>query len=151
MLKWFSTSPDTSLAKIKEFATQVRSGCLECRITEIDEQSPYSSIMHDLNDFLDQVESVFREMDACVQAAKEGKDYRNVFEEGYRGVFKQYAAHAKSHVDGILKAHNSEIVFRLAEMGGGLRAFWKCFKNCLIGLNNVWKIKNWPKTLRETL
>ncbi len=121
MRKWFSTNPDTSLAKIKEFATQIRSGYLECRITEIDEQSPYSSIMHDLNDFLDQVESVFREMDACVQAAKEGKDYRNVFEEGYRGVFKQYAAHAKSHVDGILKAHNSEIVFRLAEMGGGAK------------------------------
>ncbi|GMB95698.1 hypothetical protein NHP22001_02870 [Helicobacter sp. NHP22-001] len=121
MLKWFSTSPDVSLAKIQKFAAQIRDGYLECRMTEIDEAGPYSQIMHDLNDFLDQVESVFREMNACVQAAKEGKDYRNVFEEGYRGIFKQYATHAKSHVDGIIKANNSEIVLRLAEMGGGAK------------------------------
>ncbi|BCZ17878.1 hypothetical protein NHP190003_11600 [Helicobacter sp. NHP19-003] len=121
MLKWFDTRPDTSLDQIKEFAAQIKDGYLECRLIDIDEASPYSQVMHDLNDFLDQVESVFREMDACVQAAKEGKDYRNVFEEGYRGIFKQYAVHAKSHVDGIIEANNREIVLRLVEMGGGAK------------------------------
>ncbi|CRF48140.1 methyl-accepting chemotaxis protein [Helicobacter heilmannii] len=120
MCKWFK-SQDTSLDKLKEFTAKIRDGYLECRLTGIDEESPCSQAMHDLNDFLDQVESVFREMDACVQAAKEGKDYRNVFEEGYRGIFKQYAAHAKSHVEGIIKTNNSEIVLHLAEMGGGAK------------------------------
>ncbi|BEG58031.1 hypothetical protein NHP21005_17190 [Helicobacter sp. NHP21005] len=123
MLKWFDTSPDASLDKFKEFAAQIRNGNLECRLMDIDEENPYSQVMHDLNDFLDQVEAVFREMDAGVQAAKEGKDYRNILEEGYRGVFKRYVAHIKSHVDGIIEANNREIVLRLVEMGGGLRAF----------------------------
>ncbi|BDQ27465.1 hypothetical protein ASB1_11410 [Helicobacter heilmannii] len=136
MCKWFK-SQDTSLDKLKEFTAKIRDGYLECRLTGIDEESPCSQAMHDLNDFLDQVESVFREMDACVEAAKEGKDYRNVFEEGYRGIFKQYAAHAKSHVEGIIKTNNSEIVLHLAEMGGGLRAFWRYSLSYPIGSSNA--------------
>lgn len=121
MLKLFEKQQDASLQKIQDFVSSVRDGHLEVRIIGIDEHSKYSAIMHGLNDFLDQVESVFREMDACVQAAKEGKDYRNVFHGGYRGVFKQYAQHAESHVNGIIASNNNEIVLQLADMDGGAK------------------------------
>ncbi|WP_163533521.1 methyl-accepting chemotaxis protein [Helicobacter suis] len=121
MFKWLSDDSDSSIQKIHEFIAQVRNGYLECRIVDIDEKSPYSAMMHGLNDLLDQIESLFREMDACVQAAKEGRDYRNIFLEGYRGIFKQYGVHVKSHVDGIIASNNSKIVQRLLEMGGGAK------------------------------
>ncbi|WP_281747462.1 methyl-accepting chemotaxis protein [Helicobacter suis] len=121
MFKWLSGNSDPAIEKIYEFIAQVRNGYLECRIVEIDENSPYSAMMHGLNDLLDQIESLFREMDACVQAAKEGRDYRNIFLEGYRGIFKQYGEHVRSHVDGIIASNNSKIVQRLLEMGGGAK------------------------------
>ncbi|WP_120944306.1 MULTISPECIES: methyl-accepting chemotaxis protein [Helicobacter] len=121
MLGWLTKGKDDLLQKIAEFVGAVRDGHLEHRIIEIDEKSPYAGIAHGLNDLLDQIESVFREMDACVKAAYEGKDYRNIFHEGYRGVFKQYAVHVDKSVEGIVVANNSEIVFRLAEMDGGAR------------------------------
>ncbi|MFC3848453.1 methyl-accepting chemotaxis protein [Helicobacter baculiformis] len=132
MLGWLTKDGDNSLKKISDFVAAVRDGHLEHRITEIDEKSPYATIMHGLNDLLDQIESVFREMDACVQAAHEGKDYRNVFHEGYRGVFKQYAAHVNSHVKGITAINNSEIVLKLADMEGGAHGI----RDVLVKLDN---------------
>ncbi|WP_104695033.1 methyl-accepting chemotaxis protein [Helicobacter salomonis] len=121
MLGWLTAKKDDSLRKIADCVMAVRDGHLEHRITEIDEKSPYAAIAHGLNDLLDQIESVFREMDACVKAAHEGRDYRNIFHEGYRGVFKQYAQHVETHVKGITAINNSEIVSKLANMDGGAK------------------------------
>ncbi|WP_104759421.1 methyl-accepting chemotaxis protein [Helicobacter bizzozeronii] len=121
MLGLFDKKQDMALNKIEEFVNAIKDGYLEVRITGIDENCKYKNIMHGLNDFLDQVESVFREMNACVQAAKDGKDYRNMFYGGYRGIFKQYAEHAESHVEGIIASNNNAIVLQLADMDGGAK------------------------------
>ncbi|WP_104749151.1 methyl-accepting chemotaxis protein [Helicobacter cynogastricus] len=120
MLGLFKDKDDT-LQKIQDLVNTVRDGHLEHRITNINERSPYSTIAYGLNDLLDQIESVFREINACVQAAHEGKDYRTVFLEGYRGVFKQYAENGDTQVAGITAINNSEIVLRIAEMDGGAK------------------------------
>ncbi|WP_104711791.1 methyl-accepting chemotaxis protein [Helicobacter felis] len=120
MLGLFKGRDDT-LQKIQDLVNAVRDGHLEHRITNINEKSLYSAIAYGLNDLLDQIESVFREINACVQAAHEGKDYRTVFLEGYRGVFKQYAQNGEVQVAGITAINNSEIVLRLAAMDGGAK------------------------------
>lgn len=54
-----------------------------------------------INDLLDQVEALQREISTSVQAAQNSKTYRNIFVEGFRGLFKRNAISMSNGVIGI--------------------------------------------------
>ena len=85
---------EKTLSVIKEAAQ----GNLEPRIVDIDANAPLGKVAWYINDLLDQVEALQREAATSVKAASEGKTYRNVFNEGFRGLF---ASNAKSFTEGV--------------------------------------------------
>ncbi|ASM37442.1 methyl-accepting chemotaxis protein [Campylobacter sputorum] len=78
-----------------------RNGILEPRITGIDQKEPMAKIANGINDVLDQMEALQREMSTCVDHANKGITYRNIFQDGFRGLFKKNAIFMKDGIDGI--------------------------------------------------
>lgn len=74
--------------EILKTITNARNGFLESRITNVDPNSDMGKIAIGINDLLDQIEALQREMATCVQSAQSGITYRNIFANGLRGLFK---------------------------------------------------------------
>ena len=89
---------EKTLAVVQEAAN----GNLEPRIVDIDPKKPLGKVAWAINDLLDQVEALQREANTSVKAASEGKGYRNLFNEGFRGLF---ATNAKGFIKGVEGIH----------------------------------------------
>ena len=84
--------------KTLKVVQEAAKGNLEPRVTNIDANAPLGKVAWAINDLLDQVEALQREANTSVKAASEGKNYRNLFNEGFRGLF---AVNAKSFIKGV--------------------------------------------------
>lgn len=87
--------------EILDVIESARSGVLEPRVTNIDQKEPMAKIANGINDVLDQIEALQREMATCVDHANKGITYRNIFEDGFRGLFKKNATFMKEGITGI--------------------------------------------------
>ncbi|WP_193431658.1 methyl-accepting chemotaxis protein [Campylobacter pinnipediorum] len=74
-----------------------------------------------INDLLDQIEALQREMATCVSMAESGVTYRNIFTEGFRGLFKTNAIFMSNGVDGIKAGQKGKIRGVLSEKFGNLK------------------------------
>ena len=72
-----------NLEEILKVIEQARNGVLEPRVTNIDLSTQAGLIAVGINDLLDQVEALQREMNTCVKSAESGIAYRNIFTEGF--------------------------------------------------------------------
>ena len=97
---------------INEILSVVKSasnGILEPRIVNISEKDDMYEIALGINDLLDQVEALQREISTSVQAAQNSKTYRNIFTEGFRGLFKRNAISMSKGVTGIKDGQKSKV------------------------------------------
>ena len=112
------------LEKIEAVAKEARDGNLEPRIVNIDNTQLLAKTAHYLNDLLDQVEAIQRETKTSIQSASEGKTYRNIFNEGFRGIFAQNAKNIAEGVEGIIAGEKGKAKGVLAnkfdELGSGI-------------------------------
>lgn len=100
----FGKKHDEKLNEILKVLNEARQGLLEARVTNINPSSVSGKIAICLNDLLDQVEALQREISTCAKSSDEGKDYRNIFTEGFRGLF---GINAKSVSLSVKSAHES--------------------------------------------
>lgn len=109
------------LAVTKEAAR----GNLEPRIINLDYSKPLSKIAVQINDLLDQVEAIQRETKTSILSASEGKSYRNIFNEGFRGIFAANAKYISEGVKGIIDGQKGRakgtLANRFDELGNGIR------------------------------
>ena len=77
--------------EILDVVEQARNGFLEPRILQIDPNSQIGKIALGINDLLDQIETLQKKMGTCVKSAENGITYRNIFIEGFRGLFRSNA------------------------------------------------------------
>jgi methyl-accepting chemotaxis protein len=103
--------------KVVQAAAQ---GNLEPRITNIDKNAPLGKVAWAINDLLDQVEALQREANTSVKAASEGKTYRNLFNEGFRGLFAVNAKSFMKGVEGIVAGQKGKVRGILSEKFGEL-------------------------------
>ena len=96
--------------EILNVVEQARNGFLEPRILQIDPNSQIGKIALGINDLLDQIEALQREMGTCVKSAENGITYRNIFTEGFRGLFKSNAVSMSEGVEGIKGNGNDGIL-----------------------------------------
>ncbi|MBR8462778.1 transcriptional regulator [Campylobacter sp. faydin G-24] len=94
--------------EILKVIQSARNGILEPRIVNIDEKNPMHEIALGINDLLDQIEALQREISTCVSSAQNGITYRNIFSEGFRGAFNINAVSMSEGVDGIKAAQTSK-------------------------------------------
>ncbi|MDO5046201.1 methyl-accepting chemotaxis protein [Campylobacter sp.] len=109
--------------EILNVVSQARNGILEPRILNIDPKEPLGQIALGINDLLDQIEALQREMGTCVKSAESGIAYRNIFTDGFRGLFKINAESMSEGVEGIKAGQKGKtrgvLSERLSELGNG--------------------------------
>jgi len=94
---------DTQLyEKILTVVREAANGNLEPRIVNITPNKPLGKVALEINDLLDQMEALMRETKTSIESASQGKNYRNIFNEGFRGLFAVNAHYIASGVQGIL-------------------------------------------------
>lgn len=98
-----------AISEILDVVKSARNGILEPRIVNVGEKDEMYEIALGINDLLDQVEALQREIATSIQAAQESKTYRNIFTEGFRGVFKRNAISMSNGVIGIKEGQKSKI------------------------------------------
>ena len=98
-------------------------GNLEPRVIGADPNKPMGKIALEINDLLDQIEALMRETKTSIELAGAGKTYRNIFNEGFRGLFSVNARYIASGVQGILEGQKGKAKGMLssafADLGNG--------------------------------
>lgn len=109
--------------KILNVVQEARNGNLEPRVVNIAPNDPMGKVALGINDLLDQVEALMRETKTSIETASAGKAYRNVFNEGFRGLFGTNARYISEGVKGITEGQKGKargiLSAAFAEMGGG--------------------------------
>ena len=98
-----------SISEILNVISSARNGTLEPRIVNIKESDPLYEVALGINDLLDQVEALQREISTSISFAQNGVKYRNIFTEGFRGAFKQNAISMSRGVTGIKDGQRSKV------------------------------------------
>ncbi len=100
---------DTELyEKIVSVIEEAAQGNLEPRIVNIDATQPIGKIALGINDLLDQVEALMRETKTSIESASADKNYRNIFNEGFRGLFATNARYITEGVKGISEGNKGK-------------------------------------------
>ncbi len=109
--------------KVLAVVQEAAKGNLEPRVVNIDLNKPMGKVALGINDLLDQVEALMRETKTSIETASAGKSYRNVFNEGFRGLFSTNAHYISEGVKGITEGQKGKargvLSAALAELGGG--------------------------------
>lgn len=93
---------DTELyEKTLRVVQEAAQGNLEPRVVNVDPHNPMGKIALGINDLLDQMEALMRETKTSIESASQGKTYRNIFNEGFRGLFATNARYIAEGVKGI--------------------------------------------------
>ncbi|RUM46093.1 MAG: chemotaxis protein [Hydrogenimonas sp.] len=79
---------DPLIRQIRDVLTKAGKGELSCRVTHIPEDHVLQGVAWGINDMLDQVEQIMRDISASIDASNEGKNYRIIFAGGYKGDFR---------------------------------------------------------------
>jgi methyl-accepting chemotaxis protein len=78
---------DDLIRQIRDILAKAGAGNLSNRIVNIPDDHVLQNIAWDINNLLDQVEQIIRDMKASLSFANEGNEARIAFKEGYKGDF----------------------------------------------------------------
>jgi len=87
--------------KVLSVVKEAAKGNFEPRIVNVNAQQPMGEVAYAINDLLDQMEALMRETKTSIESASQGKTYRNIFNEGFRGLFAVNARYLSEGVRGI--------------------------------------------------
>jgi len=108
------------LLKVTDEASR---GNLEPRVVGVDLNSPMGKIAENVNNLLDQVETLQRETKTSIELANKGDIYRNVFNEGFKGLFASNAQSITQGVKGICDGNigiaKGVLANEFADLGNG--------------------------------
>ncbi|HIP30366.1 MAG TPA: chemotaxis protein, partial [Sulfurospirillum arcachonense] len=110
--------------RLLKVTNEAKNGNLEPRIVNIDINTPLGKVSNNVNELLDQVEALQRETRTAIKKAGEGKSYRNIFDGGFRGIFKNNAHNIADGVTGIIEGQKGRakgaLANRFDELGNGI-------------------------------
>lgn len=89
--------------KVLSVVKEAAKGNLEPRIVNVNGQQPMGEVAYAINDLLDQMEALMRETKTSIESASQGKTYRNIFNEGFRGLFAINARYLSEGVKGVFQ------------------------------------------------
>ena len=106
---------DPLIKQIRDVLIKAGRGQLSDRITHIPEDHTLHGVAWGINDMLDQTEQIMRDIRASIDAANEGKTFRIIFSEGYKGDFKAATPHLNSAIDSIAGSFKSAMRSQLSQ------------------------------------
>ncbi len=106
---------DPLIKQIREVVVRAGKGELSERITDIPEDHTLQGVAWGINDLLDQTEQIIRDIRASIDAANEGKTFRIIFSEGYKGDFKAATPHLNRAIESIAGSFKSAMRSQLSQ------------------------------------
>lgn len=100
---------DELIRQIRDVLIKAGDGELSFRITGIDETHVMQGIAWSINDLLDQIEQMMRDIQASIEEADKGIDYRAVLSNGYKGDFESVSPKINSAAASISQAHKGKL------------------------------------------
>ncbi|MDA7847956.1 methyl-accepting chemotaxis protein [Sulfurospirillum sp.] len=130
--------------RLLDVTNKAKEGNLEPRIVNLDLTTPLGKISNNVNELLDQVEALQRETSTSIKKAEEGKSYRNLFNGGFRGIFKNNANNISEGVSGIIEGQRGKAKGILAnkfdELGNGIEGIADVQKDLTDGIEAMGNI-----------
>ena len=121
-------------------------GKLEARITNIDNDSRLVKIAQCINDLLDQVEALQRETQSSIEAARHNQEYRNIYTQGFKGIFKTNAESLSEGVNGVLEGQKGKIrgilSQKFTELGNGTNGMDSVQRDLIASVSDLAKVVN---------
>ena len=115
---------DTLVRQIRDVLLKASGGNLSERITHISEQHILQGVAWSINDLLDQVEQMMRDIHASLDSANQGKMNRILFKEGYKGDFTAIGSVFNKAIDNIALSFKgklgSELSHEFEKTSGGI-------------------------------
>ncbi len=106
---------DPLIKQIRDVVVRAGKGELSERITDIPEDHTLQGVAWGINDLLDQTEQIIRDIRASIDAANEGKTFRIIFSEGYKGDFKAATPHLNRAIESIAGSFKSAMRSQLSQ------------------------------------
>ena len=106
---------DPLIRQVRDVLIKAGRGELSDRITHIPEDHVLQGVAWGINDMLDQVEQMMRDIRASIDAANEGKHYRIIPQEGYKGDFKAAVPELNVAIASIAESYKSKMRGELAQ------------------------------------
>jgi len=115
-----------TLRYVSNILSNAKVGHLEGRVVLLKDGGEMKEMANNLNDFLDQVEVFLREIKTPIEYAAEGKFYRKVVSDGFKGVFKLVADALNVPLEKMKEnqffIERVKLNAKLGELGGGITA-----------------------------
>jgi len=131
--------------KVLEVIQEAAKGNLEPRVVNIDRNKPMGKVALGINDLLDQVEALMRETKTSIETASSGKTYRNVFNEGFRGLFATNARYIADGVRGITEGQKGKargmLSAAFSDLGSGNNGILEVQHDLSDGITSMSQIK----------
>lgn len=135
--------------KILLVVKEAARGNLEPRVVNVKETEHLGKIATYINDLLDQVEALQRETSTSIQNADQGKTYRNIFNEGFRGIFNTNAKYISAGVSGIIEGQKGRakgvLANKFSELGNGNKGIEDVQKDLSEGIQAMSEISGSSK------
>ncbi len=101
--QWVERKDSKWACKAKEACLRAANGDLEARILDIDETSDMAELLHAINHMLDMTDAFVRESSASLAFTAEGKYFRRILPQGFRGTYARTASIITNAVYGMGK------------------------------------------------
>ena len=105
---------DPLIRQVRDVLIKAGRGELSDRITHIPETHVLQGVAWGVNDMLDQVEQMMRDIRASIEAASTGKAYRTIPMEGYKGDFKAAVPELNRAINAIADSYKTLLRGELA-------------------------------------
>lgn len=105
---------DDLIRQVRDILVKAGNGNLSDRITNISENHVLQSVAWGINDMLDQVEQIMRDITASIEAANLGMAERVIFKEGYKGDFASACPELNNAVKAISLSYKGKVRSDLA-------------------------------------
>lgn len=115
---------DNLIRQIRDVLLKASGGNLSERITQISDTHILQGVAWSINDLLDQVEQMMRDIHASLDSANQGKMSRILFKEGYKGDFNEIGSVFNRAIDEIALSFkgkmSSELGREFERISGGI-------------------------------
>ncbi len=98
---------DSLIRQIRDILIKAGNGELSHRITDIQSTHTMQGVAWGINDLLDQTEQFIRDIQASVGSANKGLQNREIFQEGYKGDFKNALPELNQAISAIANSYKS--------------------------------------------
>jgi methyl-accepting chemotaxis protein len=105
---------DELIAQVRDVLIKAGKGNLSERITQIDESHVMQGIAWSINDLLDQIEQMMRDIKTSIEEANKGNEKRIIFKEGYKGDFEASIPTLNSSIGLIAEAYKGKMMSKLS-------------------------------------